>query len=1103
MARLCIALLGPFQVTLDGQLVAGFESAKVGALLAFLAADAAHSHTRAALAELLWPEHPPGAAQADLRHALASLRKSIGDATAQSPFLLITQTTLQFNLASDAEVDLVSFMACFHGGECPTPAACEAALALRRGAFLAGFKVAHSPPFEEWLVVAAEQVDHLTGLALTRLAKDCEERGDFVQATFWTRQHLAIEPWNEEVHQRLIWQLAASGQPSAALHHYEICRQLLAKELGVAPQPATAALVDRIRNGEIVPPPMVTPPHPATRASSLASSSQMHLPPRPPAFFGRKTELEQIATRLADPACRLLTVLAPGGMGKTLLAIEAARAQREHFADGVWFVDLAPVNAPDHLAVAMLRSLGLPPAGPDAATVRLMEHLQARQTLLVLDNFEHLAAGAEFLPSLLNAAPALKLLVTSRVRLQLADEWLLPLEGLETPPAALSGMGTKFTRSEGEPEDLHDVASVGLFLQQVQRLDPSYDPTSADLEQIGEICRLLEGMPLAIELAAAWNRSLTLAEIATAVRSGLDLLTTPLRDVPTRHRSMFAVFDHSWRLLGDRQRTLLRQLAVFRGGCNLAAATAVAGATPADMEGLIDASWLRTHDRRFTFHELMRQYCLAKLEQEYESESGEPAGAVHRRHCIHFAGMVTGQDQTMNWRRESMSLFSADFGNLEAAWQWAIEHEELAAIQKMMVGLFFVAEMTGWCGVMLPYFGRAATVLRARWQQLGPKSPQRQETVVLFSFILYIEMVLLLHLGWLARLQVCLNEARTVLDAVADEDCWQEQDFMVRHATVFFDLALGNFAATQAAARKQLDYLVSNDFPCYPWRAEIGTRFWQMHVHHTLGVSARFLGDYGTAQSHDQAAIDLCDEMGERRFKARNLREQAILLQLRGDYDQAEALIHTALALSHSFEDRLNAAYSEMRLGLIECDAGRYLMAREHCRRSLALGLETGILALHVRSLTGLARVERLAGDPAAARSRLEEARIACTRPEIPHSTHLAGIFLEMGHVACAEGDWVRAQQCYADALAAKGCDAAEAQEALAGLAEAAWAGHKPALARQLLVGVLANEATAYATRQRAEDLLACWGLELAVPSLDDDGDVLIAPANVAFLNVL
>ena len=163
MSRLALSLLGPFQATLDGRPVTEFESAKVRALLAFLATEADRAHPREAVAELLWPERPPGAALADLRHALASLRKTIGDGSAQPPFLLVTHATLQFNLASAAVVDLVDFIALMNKHHTLTPAACQAALALRRGPFLDGFGKIASPQFEEWIVVMAEQVDHLTG----------------------------------------------------------------------------------------------------------------------------------------------------------------------------------------------------------------------------------------------------------------------------------------------------------------------------------------------------------------------------------------------------------------------------------------------------------------------------------------------------------------------------------------------------------------------------------------------------------------------------------------------------------------------------------------------------------------------------------------------------------------------------------------------------------------------------------------------------------------------------------------------------------------------------------------------------------------------------
>ena len=631
--------------------------------------------------------------------------------------------------------------------------------------------------------------------------------------------------------------------------------------------------------------------------------------------------------------------------------------------------------------------------------------------------------------------------------------------------------------SSGEQRALGDFASLRLFLQRVRQLDPSAPPTPADLQQIAEICRLLEGMPLAIELAAGWVRSLSLAEIAQAVRGRLALFTTTLRDLPARHRSMHAVFDHSWRLLDAHERSLLRQLAVFRGGCTLAAAAAVAGAAPADLESLVDKSWLHVHERRFTLHELMRQYCTEKLDQEHQQEAGEAAAEVHRRHCTYFAGMTGAKEQALNWQHEPMAILSADFGNLEAAWGWSVASGDFVATHQMMNGLFFYAEMTGWFGAMLPFFENAADALRTRWQQAGGAASQRQAAALLLTNMLYIQFILLRHLGWLTHMQACLDEMRAVLAAVEHDDQWQEQEMLLRWGAASQAVDLGDFAAAQAAARELLAFLQTHDVVCYPWRAEIGTRFWQMHMHNLISHTAQLLGDYATACTEGAAANSLNDAMGERRFKALSLHNIAAVLRLGGDYEPALAAAHNALTLSQSFQDRIGVAFSELTLGQIEIDAGRCTPAGEHCRRSLAVALETGQHRLHIRSLVALARIERLLGHPAAARRRLEEAVSACTQPEIPHSNHLAAVALELGHVAGAEQDWPQARQRYAEALAAKGHSAAEAQDALAGLAEVAWAENDGAQAEQLLTQVIANPATAAATRQRAEQFLMRWRL--------------------------
>jgi predicted ATPase len=986
-------------------------------------------------------------------------------------------------------------MALLRKGHAPTSADCQAALALRRGPFLDGFGKIASPQFEEWLVVMAEQVDYLAGQALAHLVRDCTARGDFAQAAVWARQQLALEPWNEEVHQQLIWQLAMSGQPAAALHHYDLCCQMLAKELGVTPQPATQALVARIRSGELGAD-ALTQHRRAAQAPSLFDAddnensavasplaprpsplpSDPHLPPRPRVFFGRTAELATVAARLADPACRLLTILGPGGMGKTLLAVEAAHTQAAHFADGVWFVDLAPVATPDLVSSAILRALGLPPVAPSTAAERLMEHLRARQALLLLDNFEHLLDGADLLPRLLDAAPGLKLLITTRARLHLKEEWLLPLTGLTTPPVGALGQ-------DDQSDALTDFPSMQLFLRRLHQLDANFQPTPADLEQGAEICRLLEGMPLAIELAAGWARSLALAEIAQAVRSRLDLFTTPLRDLPSRHRSMHAVFDHSWRLLDDRERSLLRQLAVFRGGCALDAAMVVAGATLADLERLVDKSWLRVQERRYGLHELMRQYCAGKLAEEHEAATGESAGAVHRRHCAYYAGAAGAEERLLNWKTDSMAFLRADFGNLEAAWRWAVDHGDLAATRQMMNGLFFVAEMTGWFDALLPFFEDAAVTLRTRWQQAGDDTVLRQETAHLLTNLLFIQQSLFMHVGWLTRVQDVLDEMQAILAVIEHDALWQEHDFWRRWAATIYALNLGNYAGAHASARELLSFVQTVDQVFWPWRADIGNRFWEMHLHAMLGATARLLGWYDAAQADSEAALQVSERMGEQRFKANTLRDLAVLSQIHGDYEQALAVAQQGLALSQRLGDHNSAAYGELALGWIEIDAGHLTLAEERLKRSLAAALTSGEFRLHVSSLAALARIDRLQGNLAAAQCRLEEAISRCAQPGITRTNQLAVVLLELGHTAHAARDWPQARRFYTEALDAAGCTAAQTQAARAGLAEAAWAEHDKMQARRLLTDVIDDPATEATTRRSAQQMLVRWEL---VDELDE-----------------
>ena len=325
-----------------------------------------------------------------------------------------------------------------------------------------------------------------------------------------------------------------------------------------------------------------------------------NLPPQLTPFVGRGDELAQIAERLANPDCRLLTLVGPGGIGKTRLALQAAVDQLHAFRDGVYFVSLTPVGATTFIPAAIANALGFSFYGQDEPQVQIVNFLRNKQMLLLMDNYEHLLGGIDLLADLLANAPRLTLLITSRERLNLKEEWLLPVTGLPYPAHSVD-------------KDLNRYAAVSLFVETARRTKPSF-VLDGNEGAVAEICRAVEGMPLGLELAASWLRAMPCEVIAGQIQRDLDFLATPLRNVPDRHRSLRAVFEHSWDLLDEDERTALAELSVFRGGCDTEAAASLAGADLMMLAGLVDKSLLRFDDHgRYDMQELLRQFAAEKL----------------------------------------------------------------------------------------------------------------------------------------------------------------------------------------------------------------------------------------------------------------------------------------------------------------------------------------------------------------------------------------------------------------------------------------------------------------------------------------------------------
>jgi predicted ATPase len=388
-----------------------------------------------------------------------------------------------------------------------------------------------------------------------------------------------------------------------------------------------------------------------------------NLPAPRTSFVGRASELDEIDRLLEDPDCRLLTLVGPGGAGKTRLALEAAARRIERYPHGVHFVPLVSVASPEFLAPAVAESIQFAVDGAHSgfsAQEQLLDYLSERSTLLVLDNFEHLVDGADLLGEIIVRAPKVELLTTSRERLNVQSEWVLDVHGLG------------LTENGG-------ASALRLFVERATQVVPGFSLDGDERAEALRICRLVEGLPLGIELAASWVSVLSCAEIADEIERNIDFLATSMRDVPERHRSLRAAFDQSWRLLSGEQQEVLARLSVLRGDYGREAAAAVAGADLRLLSDLVSKSLVRRSDfGRFEVHELLRQYAAEQLRLSPEEEAD-----ARERHARHYAGMLLERQAALLGPEFAIARdeLRGELDNLRAAAEWSLaEDDELVAL---------------------------------------------------------------------------------------------------------------------------------------------------------------------------------------------------------------------------------------------------------------------------------------------------------------------------------------------------------------------------------------------------------------------------------------
>ncbi len=663
------------------------------------------------------------------------------------------------------------------------------------------------------------------------------------------------------------------------------------------------------------------------------SSRSHNLPVQPTTLIGRKEELTTLFTLLQRADVRLVTLCGPGGIGKTRLALQAAEEQLETFTDGVYFVPLAPVSSADFLISTIADVLQLSLYDTGSPKMQLLDYLRKKRLLLVLDNFEHLLDGGELVADIIQQAASVVILVTSQERLNVEGEWVMELSGLLFPPGNQHADGQTYS-------------AMQLFLQSAGRAQIGFTISSEDLPAVVRICQLVEGMPLAIELAAAWVRVISCVEIVQEIERGLAFLPPLSWGATQRHRSMRAVFDHSWSLLSSEEQRVFRQLSVFRGGFRRDAAEQVIGTTLMHLAALVDKSLMRRGATgRYDMHELIRQYAAMKLQ-----ETPEEQVVVLDRHCDYYSQFL--QQRRMHLRgklqRVALDELRPEIENIRQAWRWAVSQQKIPQLKQSLRSLLDFYNIQGW-------FQEGAEAFRLVIEELedegeGTEEPAMQQDIVRGQA--------LAGLGW-------------------------------------FYLASGRYEQGSDVLQTSLNLL-----------RRYGALGELINPLTSLGMAAHIMGDYTRSRQFLQESLTIQQASGDRWGEGWTLGNLGVVAHALGEYQEADRLIREALKLFKTVGDQRLTEICGSFLARVACAQGNYAEAQDLSRQSLRLSREIDHLWGIGLALGALGTAIYYMGDPLEAYQLLQESLallkttgetwgITITLSSLAHGTYASGAYQE------------------------------------------------------------------------------------------------------------
>lgn len=896
------------------------DTRKAIALLAYLAVKK-QPISRDVLCNVLWTDYDQQSASASLRRTLSVAYKAL-----QRKWLAIERTRAGLSQAPDVWVDVNRFrelvqMAHHHqhpSGICATCYArlCEA-VELYRDDFLAGFNLRDGSNFEEWQSFESESLRHDLNFVYAGIIEWHIHQQDFEVAIAFAKRWVQMDGFYEKAQHMLIQLYAQAGQRPLALQTYETYRLKLEQELDIAPLPETTDLYERILEGHFQ-----VLEHPMSKMQSFPITHNLPAIGRP--FIGRTEQLTALTTLLQDPTCRLLTIVGPGGMGKTRLALKVAEKQLDRFAHGVFFVEIQPPVTAESIIGQIASTIQHTFLRDTAPERSLKDYLQDKHMLLILDGFEIALEQVAVLVNLLHAAPAVKMLVTSQVPLDSTEEWQFPLHGLEVE----------------ETVDFFAAYSKRVLANQ-----------TFDTQLVTPLHEILGGVPLAVELAIGWLNVLSFEELQAEILQNQGVLQATRQDMPARHANLNAIFSYLWSLLTPELMTTLQKLTIFEGGFERQAAQTVTKISLPALSALLQRALLVNQGGRYRMLNPLRAFILVTYTPEPD---------IQRRHSLYYGDwmqrqVIHGRDQ-----KKILQAIAIELPNILTGWQWAIQHYVLDTVIHYSRNLFSFFEVQGRFEEALPHFEKAVQAFQRSNLYYHSEA---------YGLLLANQGSLLAHQGNFGVAHQLFKESHAIFTG---GNHWREVGQVLNYLGL---IAMMRGQHTEANAYFDESLAIYQELA-----DELGTA----KVLNNIGILLNRQAKYQEAIPHLGQALQIYRQIGDERLLAYTQNNMANALVGLGKLEEAIPFYQESYEHKLNLGDEWGVACALTNLGDIAHQKDRNHQAQELFQACLQICRRIGKKDGMVTSLKNLAMIARHEQEPETANGYLREALYLAAQVEIP-----------------------------------------------------------------------------------------------------------------------